>query len=66
MKPVITVGLDGSPESPARAVVQAAEGGGLLIVGRRKHRAALRRHLGSVAQAAVHHVRRPVAVVPHD
>ncbi|MFD7611627.1 universal stress protein [Streptomyces sp. NPDC059828] len=55
-----------SLESPARAVVQAAEDGGLLVVGRRKHRAPLGPRLGPVAQAAVHHARCPVAVVPHD
>ncbi|MEV7130033.1 universal stress protein [Streptomyces sp. NPDC093260] len=53
-------------ESPARAVVQAAEGAALLVVGRRRHRGDLAPHLGPVAQAAVHHGRCPVAVVPHD
>ncbi|MET9886158.1 universal stress protein [Streptomyces sp. NPDC006430] len=53
-------------ESPAKAVIRAAEGAGLLIVGRRKHRPALAPRLGSVATAAVHHARCPVAVVPHD
>lgn len=53
-------------ESPARAVVQAAGGAALLVVGRRRHRAGLSPHLGPVAQAAIHHGRCPVAVVPHD
>jgi nucleotide-binding universal stress UspA family protein len=53
-------------ESPAKAVVRAAEGAGLLVVGRRKHRPALSPRLGPVAQAAIHHARCPVAVVPHD
>ncbi|MGW3151377.1 universal stress protein [Streptomyces sp. NPDC001177] len=52
--------------SPAKAVVQAAEGAALLVVGRRRHRHGLAPHLGPVAQAAVHHGRCPVAVVPHD
>ncbi|MGW2705378.1 universal stress protein [Streptomyces sp. NPDC001340] len=52
--------------SPAKAVVQAAEGTALLVVGRRRHRHGLVPHLGPVAQAAVHHGRCPVAVVPHD
>ncbi|MFI7296408.1 universal stress protein [Streptomyces sp. NPDC050121] len=52
--------------SPAKAVVQAAEGAALLVVGRRKHRPGLAPHLGPVAQAAIHHGRCPVAVVPHD
>ncbi|MFE7329660.1 universal stress protein [Streptomyces sp. NPDC057565] len=53
-------------ESPAKTVVRAAEGAGLLVVGRRKHRPALAPRLGPVAQAAIHHARCPVAVVPHD
>lgn len=64
MQPVVTVGLDGSPESlaaarwaatragGATAVVQAGEGAALLVVGRRRHRAGPAPHLGPVAQAA--------------
>ncbi|KJK40748.1 stress-inducible protein [Streptomyces variegatus] len=52
--------------SPAKVVVQAAEGAVLLVVGRREHRPGLAPHLGPVAQAAIHHGRCPVAVVPHD
>ncbi|MGW1191191.1 universal stress protein [Streptomyces sp. NPDC002559] len=51
--------------SPAKAVVQAAEAADLLIVGRRRRRRPLAPHLGSVAQAAIHHARCPVAIVPH-
>ncbi|GGY33373.1 universal stress protein [Streptomyces djakartensis] len=50
-------------ESPAKAVVRAAEGAALLVVGRREHRPGP--HLGPVAQGAIHHGRCPVAVVPH-
>lgn len=53
-------------ESPAQAAVRAAEGAALLVVGRREHRPGLAPHLGPVAQAAIHHGRCPVAVVPHD
>ncbi|MBW5483271.1 universal stress protein [Streptomyces bambusae] len=53
-------------ESPARALARAADGAGLLVVGRRRHRPPLAPRLGSVAQAAIHHARCPVAVVPHD
>lgn len=53
-------------ESPARAVVGAAESADLLVVGRRKHHPNLGNRLGPVTQAAVHHARCPVAVVPHD
>ncbi|MEV5908978.1 stress-inducible protein [Streptomyces sp. WAC 01325] len=52
--------------SPAKAVVRAAEGAELLVVGRRAHRHGLAPHLGPVAQAAIHHGSCPVAVVPHD
>ncbi|MEW2120575.1 universal stress protein [Streptomyces sp. NPDC005474] len=53
-------------ESPAKAVVQAAEGAALLVVGRRAHRHGVAPHPGPVAHAAIHHGRCPVAVVPHD
>ncbi|MER7468653.1 universal stress protein [Streptomyces sp. NPDC097981] len=52
--------------SPARAVVRAAGGSELLVVGRRKHRPPLAPRLGSATLAAIHHARCPVAVVPHD
>jgi nucleotide-binding universal stress UspA family protein len=57
-----SIGLEG----PAKTVVRAAKGAGLLVVGRRRHRPTLAPRLGPVAQAAIHHARRPVAVVPHD
>lgn len=51
--------------SPGQALVREAEGAALLVVGRsRKRRVSAR--VGSVAQAAIHHVACPVAVVPHD
>ncbi|UFR00271.1 universal stress protein [Streptomyces sp. Go40/10] len=53
-------------DAPERAVVQAGEGAVLLVVGRRRHRAGPAPRLGPVAQAALHHGRCPVAVVPHD
>ncbi|MGP4050401.1 universal stress protein [Streptomyces sp. 2A115] len=53
-------------DSPARAVIAAAAGAELLVVGRRKHHPPLAPRLGPVAQAAAHHARCPVAVVPHD
>ncbi|MEU2156069.1 universal stress protein [Streptomyces sp. NPDC019396] len=64
--PVVEVADSIGLESPARAVVRAAESAELLVVGRRKHRPALTSRLGPVAQAAVHHARCPLAVVPHD
>jgi nucleotide-binding universal stress UspA family protein len=55
-----------SLESPAKAVVRAAQDTALLVVGRRRRRPALSPRLGPVAQAAIHHARCPIAVVPHD
>ncbi|MDX3639936.1 universal stress protein [Streptomyces sp. MB09-02B] len=52
--------------SPAKAVVHAAEDAALLVVGRRTHWHGGTHHLDHVAHAAIHHVRCPVAVVPHD
>ncbi|MGW0842271.1 universal stress protein [Streptomyces sp. NPDC002787] len=52
--------------SPAKAVVHAAEGAALLVVGRRVHWHGATHHLDHVAHAAIHHGRCPVAVVPHD
>ncbi|MEU6370121.1 universal stress protein [Streptomyces sp. NPDC046931] len=53
-------------ESPAKAAVRAGEGAGVPVLGRRRHRPALAPHLGPVTQAAIHHARCAVAVVPHD
>ncbi|MEU1374224.1 universal stress protein [Streptomyces triculaminicus] len=64
--PDVTVVDAVSLESPAKAVVRAAEGADLLVVGRRRHRPALVPRLSAVAQACVHHAPCPVAVVPHD
>ncbi|MFC8419836.1 universal stress protein [Streptomyces sp. NPDC057236] len=48
------------------ALVRAARGAGLLVVGRRTtgHRVGV--HTGPVTHAVLHHVGCPVAVVPHD
>jgi len=53
-------------ESPARTVLRSAGSAGLLVVGRRRHHRVPAPRLGPVAQAAIHHARCPVAVVPHD
>jgi nucleotide-binding universal stress UspA family protein len=50
----------------AHVLVRAAGGAGLLVVGRRRRRAAIGSHTGPVAHALIHQVRRPVVVVPHD
>ncbi|MEU1571296.1 universal stress protein [Streptomyces collinus] len=51
---------------PAHVLVRAAGGAGLLVMGRRRRRAAVGSHTGPVAHALIHHVARPVALVPHD
>ncbi|MFD6327279.1 universal stress protein [Streptomyces sp. NPDC058442] len=64
--PQVEVADDIGLESPARAVLRSAGSAGQLVVGRRRHRRVLAPRLGPVAQAAIHHARCPVAVVPHD
>ncbi|MFF0096366.1 universal stress protein [Streptomyces canus] len=51
---------------PAHVLVRAANGAGLLVVGHRRRRAAVGSYTGTVAHALIHHVTRPVALVPHD
>ncbi|MFF2302565.1 universal stress protein [Streptomyces sp. NPDC058128] len=52
-------------DRPGSSLLDAASGAGLLVVGRRTRRAMPGTHLGSVTQAALHHVACPVAVVSH-
>lgn len=49
----------------AHVLVRAASGAGLLVVGHGRRRAALGSHTGPVAHALIHHVNRPIALVPH-
>jgi len=51
---------------PAQRLLHAAQDAGLLAVGRRIRPARLGTHTGPVAHAVMHHVRCPVAVVPHE
>ena len=50
---------------PAHALVKAAAGAGLLVVGRRRRRT-VGPHTSPVAHALIHHVVCPLALVPHD
>ncbi|MER5757428.1 universal stress protein [Streptomyces sp. NPDC002088] len=50
----------------AHVLVRAASGAGLLVVGRRRRRTAVVSHTSPVAHALIHHVNRPVVLVPHD
>ncbi|WEV28983.1 universal stress protein [Streptomyces sp. 71268] len=64
------------PEVPVAEHVEIGSGGQvllsqtaraqLLVVGRRVRRSPIGSRIGSVAHAALHHARCPVAVVPHD
>jgi len=49
----------------ARHLLDAAQDAGLLTVGRKIRPARLGTHAGPVAHAVMHHVRCPVAIVPH-
>lgn len=51
---------------PAQRLLCAAQDAGLLAVGRRIRPARLGPHTGPVAHAVMHHVRCPVAIVPHE
>ncbi|MFI1289993.1 universal stress protein [Streptomyces sp. NPDC020792] len=50
---------------PAHVLPRAVSGSGLLVVGRRRKYPVIA-HAGPVAHALVHHVTRPVVLVPHD
>ncbi|WP_183107302.1 universal stress protein [Streptomyces sp. 1114.5] len=60
MNDPVVAGFDGSPELTA-----AAQTARLLVLDRRIRGMPLGAHLGPVAHAAIHHVDRPVAIVPH-
>lgn len=51
---------------PAQQLLTATQDAGLLAVGRRIRPARIGVHTGPVAHAVMHHVRCPVAIVPHE
>ncbi|MGX1910080.1 universal stress protein [Streptomyces phaeochromogenes] len=51
---------------PALTVTHAAQGAGLLVVGRRIRLATMGSHMGRVVRQAMHRVACPVAVIAHD
>ncbi|MEU1852856.1 universal stress protein [Streptomyces sp. NPDC019990] len=63
--PRVTVGTDVMLLHPAEALLNAARGAGLLVVGRRTEPVTAEGRLGPVTHAVLHHARCPVAVVPH-
>ncbi|MGX4693872.1 universal stress protein [Streptomyces sp. JNUCC 63] len=52
-------------DKPSTALVRAASGASLLVVGRRPSARPAGPHTGPVTHAAIHHAGCPVAVVPH-
>lgn len=53
-------------DKPSTALIRAASGASLLVVGRRTTERPLGPRTGPVAHSAIHHVGCPVAVVPHE
>ncbi|MFF4541863.1 universal stress protein [Streptomyces aureus] len=64
--PNVEVRLEVRNGRPAELLQHAAQDACLLVVGRRIRPARIGTHTGPVTHAALHHVRCPVAVVPHD
>jgi nucleotide-binding universal stress UspA family protein len=64
--PMLPVVADVRLGGGAQAVVLAAEGAELTVVGRTRRPHPVGVRLGSVAHAVIHHAQSPVAVVPHD
>lgn len=52
--------------SPAYALVDAAKGAAMLVVGSRGHGGFVGLLLGSVSSACVHHAHCPIVVIPKD
>jgi nucleotide-binding universal stress UspA family protein len=64
--PTVEVVEQAEEGHPAQRLLCAAQDAGLLAVGRRIRPARLGAHTGPVAHAVMHHVRCPVAIVPHE
>ncbi|MFM7045875.1 MAG: universal stress protein [Ilumatobacteraceae bacterium] len=65
---VVKAGLEASTKlevgSPAYALIDAARGAAMLVVGSRGHGGFMGLLLGSVSSACVHHAHCPIVVVP--
>ncbi|MFE0465208.1 universal stress protein [Kitasatospora sp. NPDC058965] len=64
--PLLSVETEVRLGGGANALVHAADGAALTVVGRAARPHPIGARLGSVAHAVVHHAQSPVAVVPHD
>ncbi|WP_328500547.1 universal stress protein [Streptomyces sp. NBC_00457] len=64
--PAVTVRALVESGRPAQLLLNAAADAGLLVVGRRIRPTRLGAQTGPVAHAVMHHVRCPVAIVPHE
>jgi nucleotide-binding universal stress UspA family protein len=62
--PDVEVTVDVRHAPPVEAVLDAAEGSDLLVLGRRHHLLPLGSHLGPVARAAIAHAASPVLITP--
>ena len=64
--PQVRVQVEARHGRPAAAVLEAARGAGLLVVGSRGRGVRAGLLLGSVSQGVLHHVHSPLAIVPAD
>jgi nucleotide-binding universal stress UspA family protein len=64
--PDVEVELSVVHAQPARALLRAAEGADLLVLGRRDHDLPLGSHLGGTARTLLHEAGCPVEVVPPE
>lgn len=64
--PAVEVREQVAGDRPAQLLPHAAAGACLLVVGRRIRPARLGTHTGPVTHTVMHHVRCPVAIVPHE
>jgi nucleotide-binding universal stress UspA family protein len=64
--PTVKVREQVANDHPVQQLLHATTDSCLLVIGRRIRPARLGTHTGPVAHAAMHHVRCPVAIVPHE
>ena len=60
----VTVHLEVRRAHPVEGLIDAVAPDGVLVVGRHSHRSEHRRHVGSTSLGVLHHMTRPLIVVP--